>query len=78
VGIEDVLDPIDLNIVIKTLHILLQGRSHNGRIHSLAKLGKLATKERMDSPVVASTLQEDVKRLDDYVEEVKRASLKIS
>ncbi|KAJ5931296.1 hypothetical protein N7516_005785 [Penicillium verrucosum] len=41
--------------------------SHRVEI-SLAKLGKLATQERIDSPVVTSKLQEDVKRLENYVE----------
>ncbi|KAJ5787425.1 hypothetical protein N7457_002415 [Penicillium paradoxum] len=41
--------------------------SHRVEI-SLAKLGKLATQERMSSQAATATLQEDVKRLEDYVE----------
>jgi nuclear pore complex protein Nup133 len=41
--------------------------SHRVEI-SLAKLGKLATQELQQSPAQISTLQEDIKRLEDYVE----------
>lgn len=70
--INDVIGEDDYDTAATSLEDLAIGSekdlwSHRVEI-SLAKLGKLATKERMDSPVVASTLQEDVKRLDDYVE----------
>lgn len=41
--------------------------SHRVEI-SLAKLGKLATQEKNPSPAQITTLQDDVKRLEDYVE----------
>ncbi|CAI7642083.1 unnamed protein product [Penicillium glandicola] len=70
--INDVIGEDDYDTAAVSLENLAIGSekdlwSHRVEI-SLAKLGKLATQERMDSPVVASTLQEDVKRLEDYVE----------
>ncbi|KAJ5501683.1 Nucleoporin [Penicillium expansum] len=70
--INDVIGEDDYDTAAASLESLAIGSekdlwSHRVEI-SLAKLGKLATQERMDSPVVASTLQEDVKRLEDYVE----------
>ncbi|KAJ5150546.1 Nucleoporin N terminal [Penicillium coprophilum] len=69
--INDVTGEDDYNTAAASLENLALGEkdlwSHRVEI-SLAKLGKLATQERMDSPVVNPTLQEDVKRLDDYVE----------
>ncbi|KAJ5963337.1 Nucleoporin Nup133/Nup155-like [Penicillium vulpinum] len=69
--INDVTGEDDYDTAAASLENLALGEkdlwSHRVEI-SLAKLGKLATQERMDSSVAASTLQEDVKRLDDYVE----------
>ncbi|KAJ5193740.1 hypothetical protein N7491_001071 [Penicillium cf. griseofulvum] len=69
--INDVTGEDDYDAAAASLENLALGEkdlwSHRVEI-SLAKLGKLATQERLDSPVAASTLQEDVKRLDDYVE----------
>ena len=70
--INDVIGEDDYDTAATSLeNLAISGEkdlwSHRVEI-SLAKLGKLATQERMDSPVVASTLQEDVKRLEDYVE----------
>ncbi|QQK44980.1 Nuclear pore complex subunit Nup133, putative [Penicillium digitatum] len=69
--INDVIGEDDYDSAAASLENLAIGSeedlwSHRVEI-SLAKLGKLATQERMDSSVIASTLQEDVKRLEDYV-----------
>ncbi|KAI2722616.1 hypothetical protein CBS147332_3545 [Penicillium roqueforti] len=70
--INDVIGENDYDTAAVSLENLAIGSekdlwSHRVEI-SIAKLGKLATQEQMDSPVVASTLQEDLKRLEDYVE----------
>ncbi|OQD95590.1 hypothetical protein PENSOL_c019G01341 [Penicillium solitum] len=70
--INDVIGEDDYDTAATSLeNLAISGEkdlwSHRVEI-SIAKLGKLATQERMDSPVVTSSLQEDVKRLEDYVE----------